>query len=217
MKNSPLPNNRPKSLVVLAFFIVLALVVFKFFSQSETSISAVNQKQPKRVGAISRTAESSTESTRNPATQTTDADLPIERFVAKESLKVGRADPNPEQTFSRLKLLATRLKKDDVDLLKKMAVNTQFNNDQRFLSVYLLSLSNNPQVTPALLGIALEPVAMQDQTSSYFAEELMIRTQALEGITQTDRAGAPRYLQTYLARQNNSFLADQARRLLRRL
>ncbi len=136
---------------------------------------------------------------------------PVEKFVRMESLKVGQADPDPSKTHARLRAVARGLGKKDLDTLQRSAMNTSLGNDRRFLSVYLLALSENAQSAPALLGIALAPMTIQDSTSVHYAEELMIRTQALEGMARQN----PETLKKFLANQDNSFLAEQARRLLR--
>ncbi|MGE0762305.1 MAG: hypothetical protein AB7N80_03395 [Bdellovibrionales bacterium] len=140
---------------------------------------------------------------------------PIEKFVYHESQKVGRPDPDPKRSFERLKAVAHGLKRMDIESLKRTALNNDLDNDHRFLSVYLLALARNQDAAPALLGIALDPLTVQDMSSPLYAEELMIRTQALEGLANYQPAQGPGPLQRYLQKQDNSFLADQARRLLK--
>jgi hypothetical protein len=136
---------------------------------------------------------------------------PVEKFVYSESLKIGRADPSPERTHRKLKAVARGLGRLDMENLKIAALNTAFDNDRRFMSVFLLALSEKDAAAPALLSIALTPLSIQDTGSRLYAEELMIRTQALEGLG----AARPGTLKDFLRKQDNAFLADQARRLLR--
>jgi hypothetical protein len=135
---------------------------------------------------------------------------PVEKFVRTESLKVGHADPNPSQTHSRLRAVARGLGRMDIDSLKRTALNTSMGNDRRFLSVYLMAISEKAATAPALLSVALTPLSIQDISSRHYAEELMIRTQALEGLGRQQ----PGALREFLKRQDNAFLADQARRIL---
>jgi len=140
---------------------------------------------------------------------------PVERFVNMESQKVGRPDPNPTKSFERLKAVARSLGPKDIEALKHTALNNELENDRRFLSVYVLALAETETAAPALMSIALDPLTIQDMSSRLYAEELMIRTQALEGLAnyQPSRGTGP--LQKYLEKQDNAFLADQARRLVR--
>ena len=65
----------------------------------------------------------------------------IEKFVQMESLKIGRPDPDPQKSYRKLFAVAHALGANDIEDLKLSALNEQLNNDQRFLSVYLLSLA----------------------------------------------------------------------------
>ena len=140
---------------------------------------------------------------------------PVERFVNSESLNVGRPDTNPKRSFERLKAVAKSLRSKDIDTLKHTALNNELDNDRRFLSVYILALAETAAVAPALMSIALDPLTIQDMSSQRYAEELMIRTQALEGLANYQPASGHGPLQKYLEKQDNAFLADQARRLVR--
>lgn len=134
----------------------------------------------------------------------------VEKFVRAESLRVGRADSHPDQTHARLKAVAKSLGRSDTEALRLGALNTAYDGDRRFLSVYLLALAESSASVSALLSVALGPLSIQDVSSRQYAEELMIRTQALEGLANQ----RPAALRHFLARQDNAFLADQARRLL---
>lgn len=137
----------------------------------------------------------------------------IEKFIHSESLKVGRTDSDPDRSFRRLKSVARRLKSMDMATLKRTALNLELNNDQRFLAVYLLSLAESALALPALNEIALAPIKETDTASRLYAEELVVRTQALEGLANV--AEGRGLLNDYTFRQDNAFLSDQARRLLR--
>ncbi|MBX7231134.1 MAG: hypothetical protein K1X29_03510 [Bdellovibrionales bacterium] len=147
--------------------------------------------------------------------KSSDLDSPMARFVKMESLRVGTPDENPKQSFKRLKSVASGLNNNDVENLKNISLDRKYNNEQRFLSVYLLALAENPQVAGALMSVALDPLETKDKSSPTYAEELMIRTQALEGIAKVDPRGRKSRLAEFLKKQDNAFLAEQAKRLIR--
>lgn len=140
---------------------------------------------------------------------------PVEKFVYIESQKLRKPDPNPNHTYSRLKRLAESLKIKDIDSLKSTALDPSLNNDRRFMSVYLLSLNQKDIVLPALMSIALDSVIVSESQPQIYAEELMLRTQALIGIAHFQAPIGTGPLHSYLRKQDNAFLADQAKRLLK--
>lgn len=204
-------NHRQRTLPLLVGFAVIAILTFVMATKPRPPAEVVPELAA-REPAASIPAEETTP-TENPEVSKL---TPIERFVHQESLKVGKADPTPDETYQRLRRVAKSLRKDDIQSLKRDALNQELENDRRFLSVYLLALNSSPSAVPALLAVALEPLSIQDISSRLYAEELMIRTQALEGLSQVSdsraRGGA---LENFLKRQDNAFLADQAMRLLK--
>lgn len=194
------------------FLLVATLLMIGHFNE-RTPTAPARLGNSGKVNISAREDGGTTRPSPKPAEEeSSEKDLsPVERFVKSESLKIGRPDPNPARSHARLKAVAKGLGRKDMDLLKRSALNTSLNNDRRFLSVYLLAISENPTATSALMSVALAPMSIQDSTSVHYAEELMIRTQALEGLARQDRGA----LRRALSHQDNSFLADQTRRLLR--
>ena len=104
-------------------------------------------------------------------------------WLKGESAKIGQIDPNPAQTMQKLRQKAAGLNKNDFLLLKQIALNSQTNGDERFLAVYILSLSNSESVIAELkdVGLAKIPATVSDRQHS---EEIILRTQALEALLQ---------------------------------
>lgn len=176
--------------------------------EKEESTSAVTDSEQNPTEAVTTTSAKATLSP-NDASLT-----PVERFIRQESVRVGKPDPDPMSTQKKLKAVAESLKKMDIQNLKRAALDHSLNNDQRFLSAYILSLSSSAETKSALFSIASDPLTVQDISSRLYAEELMIRTQALEGLAKHQPRTGRGPLDDFLARQDNSFLADQARRVL---
>lgn len=199
-------------LPLLAGFLLVGLLVFtvatkpKLKSNSVPSTSETSPSSSKKTKDTSAFSPAPTEDLEHLSA--------VEKFVAGESLKVGKPDSNPQKSFEKLQAVARGLKRMDVENLKKTALNNELNNDRRFMSVYLLTLADNASTAPALMSIALDPLTIQDMSSRLYAEELMIRTQALQGLAKYQPNEGEGPLHQYLQKQDNSFLADQARRLL---
>ena len=196
------------------FLVVATVLTASYFKRTEPQSLAhtPRAREPQSVTSTARARPSNGELNGSARQDLKERALsPVEKFVRSESLRVGQADPDPVKTHARLRSVARSLGRRDLETLKHSALNTSIGNDRRFLSVYLLAISDNAQAVPALLNIALAPMSIQDSTSVHYAEELMIRTQALEGMARQ----GPESLGKFLSHQDNSFLADQARRLLR--
>lgn len=139
---------------------------------------------------------------------------PIERFIASESQRIGKPDPSPDESFKRLKAVARKLKRYDFQSLKLVSLNKDLETDQRFLATYVLALADQPAALDPLLQIATAQMPDADPSSPQYAEELALRTQALEGLAKFHRADRP-VLTQFLAKEENSFLVQQARRLIK--
>jgi len=193
------------------FLVVATLLAIIQFNQSSpvgpAAIERTQKLNPAKTGDSKAELPSKATKEEKPETNLS----PVEKFVKSESPRIGRPDPDPAKSHARLKAVAKSLGRKDIDALKRTALNTSLNNDRRFLSVYLLAISGNQAASSALMSVALAPLSIQDTTSIHYAEELMIRTQALEGLARQE----PGALRKVLSHQDNAFLADQTKRLLK--
>ena len=153
-----------------------------------------------------------------PTAASTEAKLPkggVEEFIHQEARAMGKTDQTPTTTKERLQTIADRLEKRDLTQLLKLAIDFKRNGDERFLSVYLMSLSQHPQAAATLMGVALTPFPQQKLDPRLYDQEVVIRSQALEGIArQKPPEKSRQHLKKFLASQNNVPLAHQAQRLL---
>lgn len=137
-------------------------------------------------------------------------------LVRSEALRVGKIDRNPEQTYKDVEAKARTLPRGDLAILSSIALNPKLQNDLRFTSVFLLSLSRNKASLPALERVALASIPSDLPINSpLYTEELVIRMQAIEGLRRFQTKGKKSGpLVDYIKRQKNTFLADHARRHL---
>lgn len=141
----------------------------------------------------------------------------LEPWLKSEALKIGRIDPNPDQTHQRLKQKATRLDGKELRTLKRLALTTNLSADARFLAVYLLSLAQDAGAVTLLKEVCLSriPDSLSDREHS---DELILRAQSLEALVQRLSPGeARKLLQEILTRASDPILAQQARYWLSKL
>ncbi len=208
-----------RALFFLSGFALVAGIVFSIFKDGESISTVSESKQDKKESSVADRSPTQYKASEpvtaaSPQGKTAQNLTPVERFIQQESARVGKPDPDPISTQRKLKALAESLKRLDIQSLKRAALDHSLNNDQRFLSAYILSLSSSPDTKAALFSIASDPLTVQDISSRVYAEELMIRTQALEGLSKHQPRTGRGPIDDFLARQDNSFLADQARRIL---
>lgn len=106
----------------------------------------------------------------------------LQKWLATEALRVGMSDEDPARTLARLKNKASGLARADLHLLKLAVLNRQLSADERFLAVYMLGLAG-PLAVPALkeLSFTRIPGLPNDRVHS---DEVILRTQAIEGLVQ---------------------------------
>lgn len=142
----------------------------------------------------------------------------VQVFLQNEAQRIGHIDPEPERTLLRLKDFAQKLGPDEFVTLSRAALNIQLGGDMRFLAVYLMSLAEGSGAVPPLMTVAEAPLPKVRMDSRLYDQEILIRTQALEGIARRDSVQIRRRrLQEYILRQGNVSLVGQAHRLLRNL
>lgn len=133
--------------------------------------------------------------------------------VQQESQAMGRTDANPQGTLERLIQVAAQLQPRDFETLMAMALNVSLAGDQRFLAAYLMSLSRQDWAAPLLKVLALTPLPDQKLDARLYDQEVMIRAQALEGLSHSTQGRD--HLADFLRHQDNVSLAQHAQRLLR--
>jgi hypothetical protein len=145
------------------------------------------------------------------------ADAGLKSWVAHEATKMGQPDPNPEETKDRLAQKALSIKRLELRTLKLIALDRSKISDERFLSIYILGLSNDEKALDLLREISLTqlPGTGSDRQHS---DEVVFRAHALEALVQKlDSEHARSFLREMLARSSDPVLARHAQYWLRRL
>jgi len=141
----------------------------------------------------------------SPSAGAASGELP--EWLQREADNVSRLQDHPEETQTRLKELASQLKDSDVSLLRDLALDPHADGDARFLSVYILGLSDLEKAQESLETIALTPLPPSHDARLTNQEEIL-RAEAVESLRQTEG------LKRVLAGTDNSFLGDRAQRNL---
>lgn len=136
-------------------------------------------------------------------------------FVEQESLRVGQTDSNPEQTQQRLNEFADQLSPGQAQTLFQTSLDQKISGDQRFLSAYILSLSDQTHVFDALDRLATAPISISPKEAPrLYEQEVMIRTQALEGLASLPKDQALAALSSYLDKIQEPLLIRHTQRLI---
>lgn len=141
----------------------------------------------------------------------------IKSWLANEAEKMGQTDPNPEETKIRLAQRAAGLKRLELRYLKIVALDRSRNSDERFLSIYILGLSEDEKTLDLLREISLTQIP-GTATDRQHSDEVVFRAHALEALVQKlDSEQARSFLREILARSGDPVLARHAQYWLRRL
>ncbi len=139
------------------------------------------------------------------------------QWFRAEAEKIGRVNPDPSGTLSRLKQKASTLTHHQMMQLKRMALEHDSKGDERFLAVYLLGLADNKQAASHLRELALTkiPAVTNDRQHS---DEVLLRAQAIESLVQKlSIEDSRRLLRDVLSQTSDPLLARHARYWLNRL
>lgn len=129
-----------------------------------------------------------------------------------EARKVGQVDAHPDHTARELQEWAKNLNSEQIQILKNKTLDIQTDGDERSLSVYLLSLNQDPTTLNILNEIAMSPLPTSVNDRQLTFEEIL-RGQALEGIIHSQFHDTSKNMLENLAKtSNSSFLADRAQR-----
>lgn len=141
----------------------------------------------------------------------------IQTWLSNEALRMGQPDPNPEETKERLARKASGLRRFELRHLRLMALDRSKNSDERFLSIYILGLSDDDKSLDLLREISLAQIPVTP-TDRQHSDEVILRAHALEALVQKlDSERARRFLREMLARSGDPVLARHAQYWLRRL
>lgn len=199
----------------LLFIISIFLILLALYSLERWPDSPVAVTTDKAKNFIQQTArEIASESKQTPKPSLTE----IQEFVRLESLAIGHIDENPEATKQKLVEYVEALDVEGFATLANLALNVKNNGDQRFLAVYLMALSTSEIVVDHLMDVAEAPMPSARMDERLMDQEIIIRTQALEGLAKIGSVEERRKrLNQYLSRQSHVSLAGQAHRLLQDL
>jgi hypothetical protein len=141
----------------------------------------------------------------------------LQRWLSKEAGKVGRIGEQPTTTVVRLKKKALSLKPSDLEYLLQTAVNPGAGGDERFLSVYMIGLSEAAAAKKALREIAETPVPPTPNDRAY-SDEVVIRAHAMESLVQRqNQQDSVEFLRALLGKTTDASIARHARYLLSKL
>lgn len=137
---------------------------------------------------------------------------PLKDFLAKESVRIGQIDEDPDATERRLKTYAGGISLPEAKQLAALAVDRKREGDERFLAAYLLSHGGTSSVREALRALARSP--MPEVVGERERDlERGIRALAIEGLARDpDRAQADKFLAEAGRAVQDTFLADTAER-----
>ena len=127
---------------------------------------------------------------------------------------LSQLDEHPEMTERKLKSRAQRMSPDELQSLYQKVLNPQLAGDDRWLAVYLLSLSEEKNSISLLEDVVLSPTptAQHDLRAEF---EKSLRAQAIEGLqNQTDKKKAASSLHKLTQKLDDGFLLDRAQRAL---
>jgi hypothetical protein len=131
-------------------------------------------------------------------------------WLKSESARVGHVDADQGTTRKRLKERALLLKSDELNWLKKTAVEKQASGDERFLAVYMIGLSDSTLALDLLKEIGLSQIAAPANDRAY-SDEVIIRAQALDSLVhRLSAVDAIRYLRDLLAKTSDPAIARHA-------
>ncbi|MBE8163256.1 MAG: hypothetical protein HAW63_04645 [Bdellovibrionaceae bacterium] len=140
----------------------------------------------------------------------------VKNLLQTESVRMGSIEPHPKRRLEHLKKQSLLLKEADFAYLFKEVSNTQSNGDRRFLSVYLLSLSQNSKAKPYLEKIISASINQKIAAPRLYEQELVIKMHAIKGFLPIIKAEGSYQAQAkqLLQRQENPFLVKFIRNLL---
>lgn len=206
-------NSKIIFLVLIAFAFIF--VEISYFEKESAKVSP-KAETPAATATVRRETQSippSAEISPNKIEVTAKTD--IETLLRNESSQIGLADEHPEQTEKKLTEMTKGFRYTDLVKLKQKTLNTDINGDDRMLSVYLLSLSQNERVAQILEDIVLSPILIADSKSPAYEFENVLRSQAIEGLQNRDnRTQAIKSLNTLITKVSNSYLLDRSQRAL---
>lgn len=141
----------------------------------------------------------------------------IMAWLKHEARSVGQIDPDPKSTLRRLKDYAAKLRRPDIQTLRKAALDYSLDGDQRFMAVYILSLRDQNDSIDALREVVTTPMAATPNERAY-SDDLAIRFHALESAAQKlNRDEATSFIRDLLKQTSDASLAKHASYLLGRL
>lgn len=206
-------------------FISVTLVVVSFiFYKSQSSKKTNPVRQPALAQSIENVQKNKSPinglSKKKELTSSSHSNQFVRNYVVKQSLKMNQVVEDPRAEQEKLKNFAQGLSVKQMKILSEMSLDKSISNDVRFLSVYILSLSNFKEAFVSLLEIANAPIKESPSAGEgrLFSEENILRAQALEGIAKLKPVRlAILELKKYIGSQDNVFLIRTAERLLRKL
>jgi hypothetical protein len=207
-------NKKPIQFLIIAS-LILGLGSLSYFKGSEESVLEV---VPRLIGFSPSKKPADLSDTQNQNSNI--SELPpgperIQKILNQETPKVGVIDPNPEATLEKLKNFAKSLTLVEAQHLKTVALDVSKGGDERFFSVYLLSLDPNKEFLPVLKEVVQEPIDNQIKDDRIYEQEVSIRAQALESIGHESMGDEGlSVLQDIISNSDNVSILTHARRIL---
>lgn len=140
--------------------------------------------------------------------QAEDPSVKIKKIYQSESERIGKKDPNPQLTKTRLEEAARGFSAEDLDWLSTQALNQKESGDFRVFSVFLLALNGGEQALSKLKAIALSEMTKPN------AADKEVREQAIKGIGKFKNPKAREALLEIETEQKDLSLQDRAHQAL---
>lgn len=136
---------------------------------------------------------------------------PIERIKVlyqSESARIGKKDPDPKLTQSRLEEAAKGITNEEIDWLADQALAAKESGDFRIFSVYVLALNSGDYSVQKLRNIGMSDVTKNSAISRD------VREQAIKGLGKSKNPKAREALLEIETEQKDAALQDRAHQAL---
>lgn len=190
-------------IITLLAFVFAAQV---FFAKKDPSVQSLNSVSKQDLPLPAEKKDSMTESISQKEQ--------LRETYSDHLMAVSQLDEHPELTEVKLKKFAQEMSEADLKKLHQKTLDSHLSGDDRWLAIYLLSLSDANQSISLLEDVALSPSpSLAHDLGVEF--EKSIRAQAIEGLeNSSNKKMALMSLNKLSQRLDDRFLLDRVHRAL---
>lgn len=187
---------------------ILALLVFItdiYLNRANELELLTNTPVPQNPTSVS-TATSESTSSNNKISENSEISKPAPSTPVKTDYLI----ENPETEEQKISLRAKTLKPTEIKILKENSLDTSLNQDQRFESIYLLSLSQKASKELEQVVLFPIPTTFKERMLDF---ENVLRAQAIEGIqNSSNKKQSIEILKNIINKTDNNFLLERSKR-----